>query len=60
MHPVLDQRSVQIFLDAFVQVRIDGPGIAFGASGEHYVRFAFTLDRQILQESVAVMQELFK
>ena len=36
------------------------PGIAFGASGEHYVRFAFTLDRQILQESVAVMQELFK
>ncbi|HTX78176.1 MAG TPA: pyridoxal phosphate-dependent aminotransferase, partial [Longilinea sp.] len=36
------------------------PGIAFGASGEHYVRFAFTLDRQSLQEACTAMQELFK
>lgn len=35
------------------------PGIAFGPSGEGYVRFAFTLDRQTLVESVEVMQKLF-
>lgn len=35
------------------------PGIAFGPSGEGYVRFAFTLDRQTLTESVEVMQKLF-
>jgi aspartate aminotransferase len=36
------------------------PGIAFGLSGEGYVRFAFTLDRQTLTESIEVMQDLFK
>jgi aspartate aminotransferase len=36
------------------------PGIAFGPSGEGYVRFAFTLDRQTLIESIEVMQDLFK
>jgi aspartate aminotransferase len=36
------------------------PGIAFGPSGEGYVRFAFTLDRQTLTESIEVMQDLFK
>jgi aspartate aminotransferase len=36
------------------------PGIAFGHSGEGYVRFAFTLDRQTLTESIEVMQALFK
>ena len=36
------------------------PGIAFGHSGEGYVRFAFTLDRQTLTESIEVMQDLFK
>ncbi|HSD84377.1 MAG TPA: pyridoxal phosphate-dependent aminotransferase [Anaerolineae bacterium] len=36
------------------------PGIAFGRAGEGYVRFAFTLDRQTLTESIAVMQDLFK
>jgi aspartate aminotransferase len=35
------------------------PGIAFGHSGEGYVRFAFTLDRQTLAESIEVMQDLF-
>lgn len=35
------------------------PGIAFGPSGEGYVRFAFTLDRQTLTDSIAVMQALF-
>lgn len=35
------------------------PGIAFGPSGEGYVRFAFTLDRQTLTESIEVMQDLF-
>ena len=36
------------------------PGIAFGRSGEGYVRFAFTLDRQTLADSIEVMQDLFK
>ncbi len=36
------------------------PGIAFGHSGEGYVRFAFTLDRQTLTEALEVMQNLFK
>ncbi len=36
------------------------PGIAFGRAGEGYVRFAFTLDRQTLTESIEVMQDLFK
>lgn len=36
------------------------PGIAFGPSGEGYVRFAFTLDRQTLTEALQVMRELFK
>ncbi len=36
------------------------PGVAFGQSGEGYVRFAFTLDRQTLVESIEVMQDLFK
>ena len=36
------------------------PGVAFGPSGEGYVRFAFTLDRQTLTESIEVMQDLFK
>jgi aspartate aminotransferase len=36
------------------------PGIAFGPSGEGYVRFAFTLDRQTLMDSIEVMQDLFK
>ncbi len=36
------------------------PGIAFGPSGEGYVRFAFTLDRQTLLDSIEVMQDLFK
>jgi aspartate aminotransferase len=35
------------------------PGVAFGPSGEGYVRFAFTLDRQTLVESIEVMQDLF-
>jgi aspartate aminotransferase len=35
------------------------PGVAFGPSGEGYVRFAFTLDRQTLIESIEVMQDLF-
>ena len=35
------------------------PGIAFGPSGENYVRFAFTLDRPTLTESIEVMQDLF-
>ncbi len=35
------------------------PGIAFGLSGEGYVRFAFTLDRQTLTDSIEVMQDLF-
>ncbi len=35
------------------------PGIAFGASGEGYVRFAFTVDRATLIESIEVMQDLF-
>jgi aspartate aminotransferase len=35
------------------------PGIAFGRAGEGYVRFAFTLDRQTLAESIEVMQDLF-
>jgi aspartate aminotransferase len=35
------------------------PGIAFGPSGEDYVRFAFTLDRRTLTESIEVMQDLF-
>ena len=36
------------------------PGIAFGSSGEGYVRFAFTLDRRTLTDSIEVMQDLFK
>ena len=36
------------------------PGIAFGPAGEGYVRFAFTLDRQTLTDSIEVMQDLFK
>ena len=36
------------------------PGIAFGPSGEGYVRFAFTLDRQTLSGAVEVMQGLFR
>jgi len=36
------------------------PGIAFGPSGEGYVRFAFTLDRATLVESIEVMQDLFR
>jgi aspartate aminotransferase len=36
------------------------PGIAFGPAGEGYVRFAFTLDRQTLIESIEVMQDLLK
>ena len=36
------------------------PGVAFGLSGEGYVRFAFTLDRQTLADSIEVMQDLFK
>jgi aspartate aminotransferase len=35
------------------------PGIAFGPSGEGYVRFAFTVDRATLIESIEVMQDLF-
>lgn len=35
------------------------PGVAFGASGEGYVRFAFTVSREDLIESVEVMQDLF-
>ncbi len=35
------------------------PGIAFGPSGEGYVRFAFTVDRATLTESIEVMQDLF-
>ncbi len=35
------------------------PGIAFGPSGEGYVRFAFTLDRRTLTDSIEVMQDLF-
>ena len=35
------------------------PGLAFGPSGEGYVRFAFTLDRQTLTEAIEVMQDLF-
>lgn len=36
------------------------PGIAFGPSGEGYVRFAFTAARAVLVESIEVMQDLFK
>lgn len=35
------------------------PGIAFGASGEGYVRFAFTVAPELLIESIEVMQDLF-
>ena len=35
------------------------PGIAFGPSGDRYVRFAFTASRDDLVESVEVMQDLF-
>jgi len=35
------------------------PGIAFGPSGEGYVRFAFTVARDVLVESIEVMQDLF-
>jgi aspartate aminotransferase len=35
------------------------PGVAFGPSGEGYVRFAFTVDRATLVESIEVMQDLF-
>lgn len=34
------------------------PGIAFGASGEGYVRFAFTVAPELLIESIEVMQDL--
>lgn len=34
------------------------PGIAFGASGERYVRFAFTVAPEVLVESIEVMQDL--
>ncbi len=36
------------------------PGIAFGESGEGYVRFAFTISREDLVGSVEVMQDLFR
>ena len=35
------------------------PGIAFGPSGEGYVRFAFTVAPELLIESIEVMQDLF-
>jgi aspartate aminotransferase len=35
------------------------PGIAFGPSGEGYVRFAFTVAPEVLVESIEVMQDLF-
>ena len=35
------------------------PGVAFGKSGEGYVRFAFTESRKVLVESIEVMQDLF-
>jgi aspartate aminotransferase len=35
------------------------PGIAFGPSGEGYVRFAFTVAPEVLIESIEVMQDLF-
>lgn len=36
------------------------PGIAFGRSGERYVRFAFTAAREQLVEAIEVMQDLFE
>ncbi len=35
------------------------PGIAFGPSGDRYVRFAFTIGRKELVESTEIMQDLF-
>jgi aspartate aminotransferase len=35
------------------------PGIAFGESGGEYVRFAFTVEPNVLVESIEVMQDLF-
>ncbi|MDE3089947.1 MAG: pyridoxal phosphate-dependent aminotransferase [Chloroflexota bacterium] len=35
------------------------PGVAFGPSGEGYVRFAFTAAPEVLVESIEVMQDLF-
>ncbi len=35
------------------------PGIAFGPSGDRYVRFAFTIGRKDLVESTEIMQDLF-
>lgn len=35
------------------------PGVAFGPSGEGYVRFAFTVASETLIESIEVMQDLF-
>ncbi len=35
------------------------PGVAFGPSGEGYVRFAFTAAPETLIESIEVMQDLF-
>jgi aspartate aminotransferase len=36
------------------------PGIAFGRTGERYVRFAFTAAREELVEAIEVMQDLFE
>ncbi|MGB8644285.1 MAG: pyridoxal phosphate-dependent aminotransferase [Anaerolineae bacterium] len=35
------------------------PGIAFGPSGDRYVRFAFTIGRKDLVEATGIMQDLF-
>ena len=35
------------------------PGVAFGPSGDKYVRFAFTVAPETLIESIEVMQDLF-
>jgi aspartate aminotransferase len=35
------------------------PGIAFGRTGDRYVRFAFTAAREELVEAIEVMQDLF-
>ncbi len=35
------------------------PGIAFGATGDRYVRFAFTAAPEVLIEVIEVMQDLF-
>lgn len=36
------------------------PGIAFGRTGDRYVRFAFTAAREELIEAIEVMQDLFE